>query len=129
VLANKCPGDDMGHFNLWMLGSSHHTWLLTSTAEFTQPVILSKKEETVPGETPEGMKVMLQCLPPLPHSISDAHWLREGGVIISYLSNETLPHAWDANKSPHALLEEHYVNRVWCKMPKRPISFGVTSLS
>ena len=127
MLANKCHRDDNGYCNPWMLRSSHR--LLLSTAHLTQPAILSKKEETVQGEIQEGTKVVFQCVPPLPHSVSDAHQLRKEGVIVSYPSTETLPHAWDANEFPHMPLEEHYVNRVRYKMPGRPISFGVTSLS
>lgn len=42
--------------------------------------------------------------------------IREGrkeGVIVSYLSNETLPHAWGAKEFPQMPLEEHYVNKGW----------------
>lgn len=66
--------------------------LLCSTADLTEPAILTKKEDS-PWETQEDRKVVFQCFLPLPHSISDAHQLRKEGVIVSYLSTETLPHA------------------------------------
>lgn len=55
--------------------------------------------------------MVFQCFPPLPHSIRDVHQLGMEGVIMSYLSTETLPPAWDANEFPRMPLEEHYVNK------------------
>lgn len=83
----------------WMLRSSHHTLLLLchSTEDLTQPVTLQKKEETAHGKFKKTRKVVFKSFPPMPHSISDAHQLRKEGDVISYLSTETLPHAWDAN--------------------------------
>lgn len=89
----------------------HHTSLLVccSTEGRVSQWRCGRRKKQPLGKLKKTWK-WFQSLPPLPHSISDAHQLRKEGAVVSYLSNETLPHAWDADEYLHMPLEEHCVN-------------------